>query len=499
FAQLVEPGSGPTRPDAILASDRRDEGTGIPFAARYDLRPTPERVLCIEDTGRWYGGADGTPAVAHGMLRVTSQDGTGSGAPGQRERTAFLRQIAGDVAEAARSRRPLTVFVVSVENLAQLNDELGFEGGDRVVAEILARIRSVMRRRDGFARYSGNRFALALRSCAPDQARVAAGRIEQAIAARPIETATGPVAARLLIGAATAPDHALEGAGLLRRAEQSLAVAKRRAGQNFVLYDPEIFRAAERGRSAEGAIDVIGLLNARRIVFARQPVVDAHSRETVFSEALLRVESPTGRVASAGDVVPAMERSGLVPLVDMRILELATEHLAAHPEERLSVNVSPLTLDSPDWLATLAAHVGSRPGLAARLIVEVTETLAIRDPDAARRKLEAMKALGVAIAIDDFGAGHTSFRHLRNFPIDIVKIDGAFVQNLVRTPNDRFFVRTLIDLAHHLGLATVAEWVEDEETAKLLAGWGVDYLQGDHCGAPALLGGPHSASAKASA
>ena len=92
------------------------------------------------------------------------------------------------------------------------------------------------------------------------------------------------------------------------------------------------------------------------------------------------------------------------------------------------------------------------------------------------------------MAIDDFGAGHTSFRHLRHFPVDLLKIDGAFVQNLSRSGDDRFFVRTLVDLAHHLNITTVAEWVEDEETALLLAGWGVDYLQGRHCGVPALAG-----------
>jgi EAL domain-containing protein (putative c-di-GMP-specific phosphodiesterase class I) len=119
--------------------------------------------------------------------------------------------------------------------------------------------------------------------------------------------------------------------------------------------------------------------------------------------------------------------------------------------------------------------------------VEVLETAAVRDPAGLRGRLDAMKALGVGIAIDDFGAGHTSFKLLRSLPVDILKIDGAFVQNLARSPEDRFFVRTLLDLAHHLGIATVAEWVEDEDTARLLTQWGVDYLQGNHCGAPALI------------
>lgn len=488
FAKIVEPGSGTTRSETILGSSAQDEGSGVPYSTRYALRPTPNRLVLVEDTGRWYAGADGRPAVAHGMLRISPAEAawqTHEG-PGQRERTAFLRQIAGEVAEASRSKRPLTLFAIAIENLSDLNDELGFDGADQAVQEVLSRMRIVMRRRDGFTRYSGNRFALALRSCPPDQARIAAERLDRAVSASAIETSRGAAKVRVLIGAATAPDHALEPALLLRRAEQSLAVAKRRNGAPFVHYDPEIFRSNERPAGSQGALDVIGLLNARRVVFARQPVVDATSRELAFSEALLRVAGEDGRIVTAGDIVPAMERSGLVPLVDMRILELAAEQLALNPEERLSVNISPLTLESPDWLATLAAHIGRRSDIAPRLIVEVTETVAIRDPEMARRKLDAMKALGVTIAIDDFGAGHTSFKHLRNFPIDIVKIDGAFIQNLSRSTNDRFFVQTLIDLAHHLGLSTVAEWVEDEETARLLTRWGIDYLQGDHCGMPAL-------------
>jgi EAL domain-containing protein (putative c-di-GMP-specific phosphodiesterase class I) len=174
-------------------------------------------------------------------------------------------------------------------------------------------------------------------------------------------------------------------------------------------------------------------------------------------------------------------------MIDARMLQLTADYLQAHPEERLSINVSPITLEGPDWLSTFAAHLGARPGIASRLIVEITETAAVRDPHATRVRLDAMKALGIAIAIDDFGAGHTSFKHLRSFPVDLLKIDGAFVQNLMRSPDDQFFVRTLVDLAHHLDILTVAEWVGDEETAQMLTGWGVDYLQGDHCGEPVVV------------
>jgi EAL domain-containing protein (putative c-di-GMP-specific phosphodiesterase class I) len=120
----------------------------------------------------------------------------------------------------------------------------------------------------------------------------------------------------------------------------------------------------------------------------------------------------------------------------------------------------------------------SHRGIAERLIVEITETAAIHDLDETRGFVTRVKDLGCQIAIDDFGAGYTSFRNLRKLGVDIVKIDGAFVQHLMRSEDDRVFVGALIELARRLGLATVAEWVQDEKAAALLTEWGCDYLQG---------------------
>ncbi|MBV9077308.1 MAG: bifunctional diguanylate cyclase/phosphodiesterase [Methylobacteriaceae bacterium] len=489
FASLVDTAEGgQSRAEAVAASLGPDDGSGIAFSATYILRPRADLELSIEDTGRWYAGQDGRPAFVHGAMRVRSaaEVAGGVGAAGARERAAFLAAVAREIGHAIRGKQPITVFAIALENAEAVNEDHGFETGDAVIRTVVDRMRSVMRRRDRFAQYGGNRFALALRNCPVDQVRIAAERLRRAVSAEPIATERATVSARILVGAATAPDHAAAATGLLGRAERSLAAAKRGLGGGIVLYDPARAREGAAAAQPDTALDIVSLLNSRRIVLARQPVVDARTREPSFHEGLLRVRGETGALLAAGHVVPGAEASGLVPLVDARILELAADWLLSTPEARLSVNVSPQTLASPDWLATFSAHLGSRPGVASRLIVEVTETAAISDPDQTRRKLDAMKALGVAIAIDDFGSGHTSFRHLRNFPVDIVKIDGAFVQNLSRSPRDGFFVQALVDLAHHLGIATVAEWVENEETAGLLASWGVDLLQGNHCGRPQI-------------
>jgi EAL domain-containing protein (putative c-di-GMP-specific phosphodiesterase class I) len=120
----------------------------------------------------------------------------------------------------------------------------------------------------------------------------------------------------------------------------------------------------------------------------------------------------------------------------------------------------------------------AHPGVAERLIVEITETVAVQDIDDLRGFVMRLKSLGSRIAIDDFGAGYTSFRNLRRLGVDIVKIDGAFVQNIARSADDRAFVQTLIDLARRLKIKTVAEWVQDEQSAAMLRDWGCDYIQG---------------------
>jgi diguanylate cyclase (GGDEF)-like protein len=491
LALATEPGSGQTRYDAIFSSGKADQGSGVPYRTSYALRPKPDSLVFVEDTGRWYSDADGQPAFAHGVIRISRSRAPAHAERGTpaHDRSDFLADIRGEVAETARGKRSMTLVVAAIEGLGRLNDELGPDEVDRIIEEVTERIRTVMRRRDKLVRYSGNRFAIALLSCPSDQAEIAIARLAKLVEGEPFTTGKGAVPVRLCVGAAAAPQHATDAGGLLRRAEEALAAAKGNREQPFVLYEPGLSRGPERIVRGTPTIDIVAALNERRIRFARQPIIDARSRALAFCEALVRIRTADGREVNAGDIIPAIERAGLVSLVDGRMLEMIADYLAAHPGERLSINVSPLSIEQPDWLGALAAHLGARPGIASRLIIEVTETAAVRDPHMTRSRLDAMKALGVAIAIDDFGAGHTSFKHLRSFPIDILKIDGAFVQNLSRSSDDRFFVRTLVDLAHHLNITTVAEWVEDEETARMLAEWGIDFLQGDYCGTPILVDG----------
>jgi EAL domain-containing protein (putative c-di-GMP-specific phosphodiesterase class I) len=190
------------------------------------------------------------------------------------------------------------------------------------------------------------------------------------------------------------------------------------------------------------------------------------------------MEQHDGQILLAPDIVPVAEKLGLIRLVDHRVLELVVAELAASPAVELSLNISPGTTMDPDWWASIESLMRAHPGVGERLIVEITETVAIQDVDDVRGFVTRLKNFGSRIAIDDFGAGYTSFRNLRKLGVDIVKIDGAFVQNIARSADDRAFVHTLIDLARRLQIKTVAEWVQDEEAATMLRDWGCDYIQG---------------------
>ncbi len=302
-----------------------------------------------------------------------------------------------------------------------------------------------------------------------------------------METNAGPVAVTVTIGGVTAPRHARTVAEIVNRAQDALNAARDKRHGSFAAYRPNVERDALRKESARATDEIVAALNERRIALAFEPVADVRSRQIGFYECLMRVYRPEGTVAHANEIIPVAERVGLVRMLDHRVLELVVQELAEAPLLHASVNVSAASTVDPDWWAGLGALLRAHTDAAARLIIEITESAAIQNIDDTRGFVARVKDLGCRIAIDDFGAGYTSFRNLRKLGVDIVKIDGAFVQNIIKSEDDRAFVHTLIDLARRLGLKTVAEWVQDEEAAVTLADWGCDYLQGALIG----LASPH--------
>lgn len=226
-------------------------------------------------------------------------------------------------------------------------------------------------------------------------------------------------------------------------------------------------------------------LRKRRALLAFQPVVQARMlKRPAFYEGLIRILDDQGRIIPAADFMDAIETNETGRKVDCLALELGLATLASEPAIRLSINMSARSIGYPEWLTTLERGLRQDPGIAERLILEITESSAMVMPDLVTVFMKDMQDRGICFALDDFGAGYTAFRYLKEFYFDIVKIDGEFIRDIAANPDNQVLVQALVSIARHFDMFTVAECVETQEEAQILVSLGVDCLQGYLFGAP---------------
>jgi diguanylate cyclase (GGDEF)-like protein len=447
------------------------------------MRPLTEKRFGTVPVPGPRGGVSSSP-IRRGLrgscaLRTASYDE----ATGCLTRPLLRAGLSDAIIRAQREKRPAAFLLAGVDNLRAINRAYGFDVADEVVVRVAARIRDYLP--DGtIGRFSDSKFGLVVEDIDDDGMIAIAEALMAAVRDSVIETEWGPVAATLSVGCVPLPHAARTSRLAMRLAREALEQAYNSGHDRVAVY-----RATpEQDRVRRGEISLarclIGALHERRLVLAYQPIVDAATLCPVEYECLLRIEQADGGLMEATAFIPTAERLGLVRSIDRRALELAVGTLECHPDIRLSLNVSATSAADPNWLGALLALIDGRTDIAPRLTVEITETMAIHDLAEAARFVATLRDLGCHVGLDDFGAGYTSFRHLRSLAIDTVKIDGSFVVVLADNPDNQLFVRTLVDLARNFGVTTVAESVTDAATAELLRGYGVERLQGFYCGRP---------------
>lgn len=245
------------------------------------------------------------------------------------------------------------------------------------------------------------------------------------------------------------------------------------------------FDAATDARVRETLTMVRRALDERRVTLAYQPVVQARlPARAAFFEGFMRILAPDSRIIPARDFMPECETSELGRRIDCMALEMGLAALTQEPGLRLAINLSARSIGWPAWLAALERGLRNDPTVAERLILEITESSAIIMPDLVSVFMADMQARGICFALDDFGAGYTAFRYLKDFYFDIVKIDGQFIRDIARNPDNQVLTQALISIARHFDMFTVAESVETAEDARYLVEIGVDCLQGYYFGAP---------------
>jgi EAL domain-containing protein (putative c-di-GMP-specific phosphodiesterase class I) len=238
------------------------------------------------------------------------------------------------------------------------------------------------------------------------------------------------------------------------------------------------------GQNLDISEEIRSALRFGRFCLAFQPVVSSSTREVYFHECLARIRREDGSLLAAGSFIPAAEQMGLMREIDDHICRLAVYELRKDPGLRLAINLSGLNVGEGSWIQHLRKQLSETPNIANRLIIEITETAALSDIHEAARFVQALRDLGCMVALDDFGAGYTSYRQLRMLPVNLVKIDGSFANGVATNVGNQLFVRTLVELANGFGLETIAECVETAEDAEMLAKFGVGFLQGIYFARP---------------
>jgi diguanylate cyclase (GGDEF)-like protein len=452
--------------------------------------------LWLSMVGTRLSRADGRTERLTGVLRITTEHqremqrlsylATRDELTGHLNRNALRGELSQAIDRARAEDRHCAFLVASIDRLAVINDGYGFDAGDEVIVAVGERLARTLRASDITGRIAGNKFGVILRNCAEREISVVAERLRAVVRGSIVDTRCGQVPATISLGAVWLPTTAATSQEAMLRAEEALDRARVSGRDGFSMYEKSPQREGARLRLMGIADEVTAALNTGRLHLAYQPIIDAATRKPVHYEGLLRMERVDGTMVTAGHFVPAAEQLGLIRMVDRRSLEMTIAALYANPGISLAVNVSGTAASDPSWLKSFIECVKANKPVASRLIVELTETAALDHFEENAQFVSQLREMGARIAIDDFGAGYTSFRNLQMLHVDMVKIDGTFITGLSQSPENQLFVRTLVDLAKKFDLKTVAEWVENEADAALLSSFGIDYLQGFFFGEPEL-------------
>lgn len=499
FQFLMAPEHIQRRIDALSNLTAIREGDTAEFRVQYRFTPAGRRSdssLWLEDHGQCTFDKSNKLLSVRGVIRVINERyweeqrllhrSDHDELTGQLNRIRLMEALGAVLSRADRTKQSCCFLMASVDNLATINDSFGFEVGDEVLAAVARIVKSRLRGGDSMGRYSSNKFGIILNECGPGAMRVAAERFIKAVRDQTIRTAVCQLSATISIGGVLLPDQAPTIPQALGHALHALDRAKLRRHDGFTAYEPSVAGESARKRNISIADEVIAALEENRMLLALQPIVDTKTRLPALYECLLRMEKPDGTIVSAGEFIPLAEQLGLSRFIDRRALELAVAFAKAHPTVRLSLNVSSLTCSDHEWLVALHRLTRGRRQITERLTVELTETAAIHDIDVSIAFVDTLKELGCKVAIDDFGAGYTSFKNLKTLNVDMVKIDGSFIRNLASEPDNQVFIKTLVEIAETFNLETVAEWVGDEETAQMMANAGISHQQGFYFGRPTL-------------
>lgn len=378
------------------------------------------------------------------------------------------------------------LLAVGIDRLSLINEAFGTRYADSVIEKTGERLRGLVGESGKVIRIDGDVFGVMVTQNTHADMAVMAQYIVNNFHEHPVMVGDLFTGISVSIGGVSLDASVRDVSSLLGKAETALRAAKERGLRGgYVSYDSVSARSADRKRMLASADELMMALREDRVRLAFQPVLDTKTQRVSFHESLIRMIGQDGKIRVASQFVPAVEALGLSRLLDCYALFSAIQELERFPDLVLSVNVSNPTLLSKEWQRNLVIALRDKPSIAKRLIVEITENTMMADVQAAGKVIGVIRDLGCRVALDDFGAGFTTFSQLKDVDVDIVKIDKAYVRNMAEGHN-HLFIKTLQALADSLDLKTVGEGVETIADARKLAKDGVDHIQGYVFGFPRI-------------
>ena len=482
--------------EAVLLHFREACANGGRFAAEYRLLDREGRVVWWRDEGRVLLGPDGKARFVRGyVLDITDQRLAEESlrkmrfydqVTGLPNRVLLLNRLGPALAEAVRTSRPLALLILALDRFREITNTLGHHNGDLIVRGLAARLGDALGDADRVARLRGDEFGVLLPDADATFARQVGERILGSLD-RPFMVQKLPIEVSASVGIAVAPDHGTEAETLLRRADSAVQAARRLGGGASVFYSAECEPHDPSRLALLG--ELRRALDGNELLLHYQPKVDLKTQTVVGAEALLRWPHPKRGFVPPAEFIPLAEQTGLIrPLTRWVLGRAAGEARGWERDGRslpVAVNVSARSLQDTRIVEEVGQALRTNDLRPDRLQIEVTESAVMADPARAADVLSRLTSQGVTVSIDDFGTGYSSLSLLRRLPVHELKIDKSFVIGMAGDGGeDTAIVRSTADLAHNLGLAVVAEGVENQWTLDLLSSLGCDEAQGYHIARP---------------
>lgn len=452
-------------------------------------------ILWIHERGKSEAVDEKNPTRQRGIWRIVDHPARGLvGDPepnrdsltGCFKRHAMMSKLSRSIEYAKLAHRIAAYLVVDIDKMSIVNEAIGAEGGDSVLRGAANRLAQIIPTRAVLGRVGGDTFGIILPEPLGNDLQPLAERIIDDFRNAPLIADNAPLHITVSVGGVRMPSIAKNANEGMIFAEQALHMAHQRGVNTFIEYIDNPERVQENRQLLELGEKIKGAFKNNGFKLAYQPIVDAASSAPVCYEALVRMFEDDGKPISAAAFVPMIEQMGLAGELDRLVLSMAVHDMEEIPSLSLAVNVSGFTASQSNWPVYVRQLLEPRPDVARRLIIEITETTALVDVSETLRLVDTLRELGARVSLDDFGAGSTSIRYLRELKLSIMKIDKDLLKDILTNREQQHLVLVLIDLARGLGIQTVAEGIETEEVAAWFRKTKIDYMQGYFFGKPSL-------------